>query len=392
MFKKIIKLNSFIQLLLLLLIFLTIILIDHIRPKLEIPNKMIVNMSDKYIEPSFKATFLNHDLNDLVIKKGNVNLKSSGTYKIKYELSYLKRKTKKTLTVIVKDDIKPVITLTGDEITYLNIGDEYKEQGYRAIDNNDGDITDKVKIKGKVNTKKAGTYKLEYEVSDAEKNKAISTRIIRVINKQSNKTIYLTFDDGPSPITTKILDILKKENIKATFFVVKKTSEFDDTIRRINDEGHTIALHSGTHIYDYIYSSDENYFNDLTDVYNYVYNLTNVKANIIRFPGGSSNTVSKFNPQIMTRLTKEVRKRGYEYFDWNIDSGDTGRIGSDAIVQNVTSNLGDYHTYVVLMHDYGLNEQTALALEKIIEYGKNNNYQFDKISLSTPVVHHGINN
>lgn len=61
-------------------------------------------------------------------------------------------------------------------------------------------------------------------------------------------------------------------------------------------------------------------------------------------------------------------------------------------MQNVTSNLGDYHTYVVLMHDYGLNEQTALALEKIIEYGKNNNYQFDKISLSTPIVHHGINN
>ena len=94
----------------------------------------------------------------------------------------------------------------------------------------------------------------------------------------------------------------------------------------------------------------------------------------------------------MTNLSTEVVKRGYEYFDWNIDSGDTGRIGSKAIVKNVTSNLKDHHTYVVLMHDYGANEQTADALKEIIHYGKDNGYHFDRITMDTPVVHHGINN
>lgn len=390
MIEKIKLTNLFIIILILLIISLVII---HLRPKIEVINKIEIKMSEKFKEPKVKASFLGKDLTNQIKKDIKINCQKAGNYEITYSVNYFNMKTKRTVKVVVVDDIKPEIKLIGPEVVYLEENDRYEELGFEANDNNDGNITKKVKVRGKVEPQ-VGSYQLEYQIGDKAGNETKVTRVVRVVKKTDPnlKNIYLTFDDGPSIITPKILDILKEENIKATFFVVKKGPEYNQYIKRAYDEGHTIALHSATHDYKYIYSSMENYFIDLKAVADYILAITGENASIIRFPGGSSNTVSSFTPKIMTNLATEVVKRGYEYFDWNIDSGDTGRIGSKNIVKNVTGSLKDYHTYVVLMHDYAANDQTAEALREIIHYGKNKGYHFDKITKDTPIVHHGINN
>ena len=122
--------------------------------------------------------------------------------------------------------------------------------------------------------------------------------------------------------------------------------------------------------------------------------MTQVESKIIRFPGGSSNTISKrYQIGIMSYLTKEVVNRGYLYYDWNVDSEDAGRcVGKDAncIYSHVTSNLSLNKCNMVLMHDIKWN--TANALKDIIHYGKNNGYHFAKITEQTPMIKQGVNN
>lgn len=358
-------------------------------------NQVIqINMNDIYQEKGATVTNLLGTANQNVKITGKVNTKKAGTYKIKYQVSYVNSTVTKYRTVKVVDKEKPTLTLNGDAVVYVVENTEYVEPGYQAIDNNDGDITKKVKVESNVNPQKIGTYHVKYQVSDAANNKTLKERTVMVVKKQDPniKTIYLTFDDGPSSITPKILDILRQENVKATFFMIGKDNSYNDIIKRVKEEGHTLAIHSNTHNYEQIYTSIDAYFNDLYALRNKLKKLTGEDTNIIRFPGGSSNTVSRFNPGIMTALTSEVTKRGFHYFDWNIDSGDTGRIGSDAIVSNVTNALGNYHTYVVLMHDYWQNQQTVDSLERIIQYGKKHGYRFDRITASTPPVQHDVNN
>lgn len=362
--------------------------------KLNGSETIELKMGETYQEPGVKVTSLLGNPNKKVSITGKVDTNKAGTYQIRYQVRYMNATISKYRIVKVKDTVAPTLELNGDEVVYVVENTKYEEPGYQAKDNNDGDLTKKVTVKNNVDTKKLGTYHITYQVEDQAKNKVKKERTVMVVKKQDPnvKTIYLTFDDGPSSVTPKILDILKKENVKATFFMIGKDDSYNDIIKRVKDEGHTVAIHSNTHNYKQIYTSVDNYFNDLYALRDKLKKITGEEATIIRFPGGSSNTVSRFNPGIMTTLTKEVTKRGFHYFDWNIDSGDTGRIGSDVIVRNVTSQLGTYHTYVVLMHDYWQNQQTADALERIIHYGKDHGYRFDRITNSTPFVQHDVNN
>ena len=219
---------------------------------------------------------------------------------------------------------------------------------------------------------------------------------IKNINQStvSDKTIYLTFDDGPSYLTESILDILKEENVPATFFVTSnQIYKYSDVIKRMYEENHTVALHTSTHNYSYIYSSDENYFNDLNTIRNEVYNITGVKSRIIRLPGGSSNTISrKYNKGIVTRITTKLNENDFYYFDWNIDSEDaSGKVSKECIYQNVTNRIHN-GTNIVLMHDSSTKITTVEALRDIIKYAKNNGYTFAKITKKTPQIHHHINN
>ena len=210
----------------------------------------------------------------------------------------------------------------------------------------------------------------------------------------SEKTIYLTFDDGPSYLTDTILDILKKENVPATFFVIgTQIDKYANTIKRMQKENHTIALHSNTHNYSYIYANEENYYNDLNQIRNKVFQIVGIKPRIIRFPGGSSNTVSKkYNQGIISRITNNLTENSFYYFDWNIDSTDaSGNISQDVIYQNTVNKIHS-GTNIILMHDAATKKTTALALENIIKYAKENGYTFAKITKNTPQIPQHINN
>lgn len=301
-----------------------------------------------------------------------------------------------------EDVIGPIIKLNGDT-TYLLVGNKYNENGYSAIDNCDGDITNKVSITGNVDTNKIGTYKLTYSITDSSNNTSSIERKV-IVYKPKQKTtnpvspngavIYLTFDDGPSSsITPGILNILKEEGVKATFFVIGKSSGLDYLIKREHDEGHAIGIHGNSHDYATIYSSENAFFNNINTLRDKIYNLTGEYSNIIRFPGGSSNTVSKkYNVGIMSRLTTQVMEKGFVYFDWNVGSNDTNKISSNQIVNNVLNGVSPSKVNVVLMHDFENNYKTLNALKSIIQEGKNRGYTFDKITTSTPQVKHGVQN
>lgn len=206
------------------------------------------------------------------------------------------------------------------------------------------------------------------------------------------KTIYLTFDDGPSPNTPRIISILNSYGIKATFFV--KNTSYNGYMKDIVDNGNVIALHSYTHDYKKIYSSDEAFYQDLQDISDLVYLQTGVRSNIMRFPGGGSNTVSKkYNPGIMTRLTQGVAERGYIYYDWNCSSGDAVKntVPKDTIVANC-KKVPAAKNVIVLLHDTEAKGTTVDALPEIIEYYQSCGYTFSTITADTPPVHHKVNN
>ena len=189
------------------------------------------------------------------------------------------------------------------------------------------------------------------------------------------------------------MDILKEKDIKATFFVVNHSDDFDNLVKREFKEGHTIGLHSYTHNYKKIYSSSNNYFEDLKKISDKVKEVTGEETKIIRFQGGGSNTVSRgYSKGIMTYLTNEVINRGYHYFDWNVSSGDAGGAkNSKQVYNNVTKGLRKNRANIVLMHDFENNYKTLNALRDIIDYGIRNGYTFQAIDMTTPLVRHKVN-
>lgn len=301
--------------------------------------------------------------------------------------------------IIKEDKISPILSLKGKKNMALKMGEKYQEPGFIATDNCDGNLNNKVKIKSNLNRHKPGVYTVEYSLSDSSGNEAkIDRNIVVLANKKEENrkgVIYLTFDDGPSKtITSKLLDILKEEKVKATFFVINHNSSLDYLIKREHQEGHTVALHSYSHNYKNVYQSQQAYFNDLERIQKKVEQITGEKSNIIRFPGGSSNTVSRrYQKGIMTKLVKEVKKRGYYYYDWNVSSGDAGDVYTkEAVYQSVINGLSHNKTNIVLMHDYEKNYKTLNAVRDIIRYGKATGYTFEAITNKTPQVKHGVNN
>lgn len=290
--------------------------------------------------------------------------------------------TEKIIDATIKDDEAPKIKINGSKNKTIIIGSKYNDEGATVSDNCS---TPELKTEGSVDPNTLGTYTIKYTATDEANNTSTEERKVYVKNKEAgSRVIYLTFDDGPGAYTNQLLDILKKYNVKVTFFVTGKGD--DSIIKREYDEGHTVALHTNTHNYNYIYSSQENYFEDLYAIRNRVKRITGIESNIIRFPGGTSNTVSKIS---MRELAKEVTNRGFYYFDWNVSSGDAGgTTTSDGVYNNVISNLKSGSS-VVLQHD--IKKFSVDAVEKIIQYGLDNGYTFKALDETSPVVHHGAN-
>ncbi len=298
--------------------------------------------------------------------------------------------------IIYNDITAPELTLQGSSTVYITAGNNFVEPGYTAIDDAEGDITAKVEVVTNFDKYTPGTYTVEYKVTDNYGNITQASRKIVVSAVQQQPTvnptggvIYLTFDDGPSQHTLRLLDVLRKYNAKATFFVVgNKAIQYLDEIVA---GGHAIAIHSDTHDYNKIYASEDAFFKDLYAIQDKIFQRTGVKTTLMRFPGGSSNMVSRFNPGIMTRLTKAVEAQGFQYFDWNVDSKDAGGAKTaDEVYRNVINGVKSKKASVVLQHD--IHGYSVDAVERIIQWGLANGYTFEALTPSSPTAHHPVNN
>ena len=197
----------------------------------------------------------------------------------------------------------------------------------------------------------------------------------------NSKTIYLTFDDGPSQRTGEILDILKAKNVKATFFVIGNNSELGRSMmKRIVDEGHAIAIHTYSHEYKKIYAGVKEYLDDFNKIATFIYETTGVKPSVFRFPGGSN---TGFNKKIRNELLLEMTRRGYSYFDWNLCNGDAASsklVPSNILTDNVLKNSTYCDVGVVLMHDCAAKKTTVDSLSDVVEGLKKQNFKFDILS------------
>lgn len=370
----------------------TIDVIDNEAPVLTIekqhyyvcPNGKIGNLKYKAID-NYDKDITNKVKKEIVGNRIVLSVKDSSG-----------NETKKSVIYKKEDIIAPNLVLKGDTEVFLKKGENYIEPGFEVSDNCD-DVKDTVEVTAKLDTNNSGNYSITYSAIDNSGNKTSVVRKIKVYEKNETitppaKTIYLTFDDGPGKDTERLLNVLKQYNIKATFFVTNQYSDYESMITRAFNEGHAIGLHTYTHNYAFVYSSVDNYFNDLNNIKEKVKRLTNgYESKLVRFPGGSSNTISrKYAPGIMTNLANQLIEQGYQYFDWNIVSGDAGETkDTNQIINNVIANLKDDFS-VVLQHD--VKSYSVDAVEAIIKYGLENGYTFLPLDVTSPPTHQHINN
>ena len=295
---------------------------------------------------------------------------------------------------------EPVIRLEGGEEVDIGASFTFTDPGYEARDASGNDLTSYVQVSGEVVPNVIGTYEINYYIMNEQGQSATAHRTVNIVPQSApetimpeQKTIYLTFDDGPGPYTDKLLDILARYGAKATFFVTNLDPDYVDCIGRAYREGHAIGVHTLTHDYYTVYSSEQAFYNDFLAMEEIIYEQTGSYTRLFRFPGGSSNTVSRnYNYGIMSRLAKSMTEMGYVYFDWNVDSGDSlgGAKSSYEVANNVAAECPEYMASVVLQHD--IKSFSVDAVETILRWGRNNGYVFKALDENCYTAHHGIAN
>jgi len=469
--KKYLTKKNIILSIVILVILVIIVLLIFFNPflyfKVNGDNVITVDVDSNYSLPPVKAYMFNNNITNKIEKKDNINIKKIGKYEVTYKVKYLLTTKKLTIIVNVVDRELPNIVLNGEENIIICPNKEYVEEGYIAIDNYDGDITDKVEIKtlnnkiyysvidssgnkkvifrnikyfdneipkislhgskkvyvfkdnkyiekgyeavdncdgnitnkvkiySDLETNKVGNYKINYSINDNYGNENSQTREVIVYDdisdvKKNGKFVYLTFDDGPASYTEEILAVLKKYNIKATFFVTNQFSNYQNVIKKEYDEGHTVAVHTYSHNYKKIYKSVEDYLLDYDSINQIIFEQTGEYSKLFRFPGGSSNTISKFNKGIMTKLAEKTKELGYIYYDWNVDSMDTSEKDPNKIAENVIKGIEENQHSIVLLHD--IKKVNIESVDKIISYGLNNGYTFLPLDENSFNYQHKINN
>lgn len=377
--------------------------VDTTAPEIILNGASEVNLEvgQEYVEDGCVANDIyDGDVSDQVSIEGSVDNSKVGdntiTYKVK-DSSGNEAVAERVVHVV--DTVPPVITLNGNATEYVQVGGTFTDAGFTAVDACDGDISATVEKDGSVDTGTVGVYEINYTATDSSGNSATVTRTVRVYKPMEvntvdpgNKVVYLTFDDGPGPYTAQLLDILDKYNVKATFFVTNCKPAYQDMIAQEAARGHTVAIHSYSHDYAKIYAGQDAFFQDMDAMNNIIQAQTGQSAWLLRFPGGSSNTVSKkYCSGIMSALANEVGARGFQYCDWNVSSGDAGETTSTAqVVANVTNGISKHNVSIVLQHD--IKSFSVNAVEEIIQWGLSEGYTFLPLTSTSPMSHHGINN
>ena len=458
-----------------MLLYVRAININHLDLTMHGDDVIFLATGDKYTEAGASAVYYGTTIhkNDgpvEVATSGTVDTETPGRYRVTYTAEAFGLRRHQSRMIVVTDRTAPVIDLTSDPEHYTLPGETYEEEGYRAFDDRDGDITgrvlriddglkvsyfgyddagnaafvqrdivyddrtapeltlldvpleiiagdpwedayaatddvlgectDRVSVEGAVDTYVPGEYVLEYTVTDDYDNTSTATRIVTVKPVPKNnpgkavtgeKIVFLTFDDGPGKYTERLLDILKKYEVPATFFVTAQYRSYLDLLTREAKEGHTVAVHTLTHNYKEIYASEEAFWKDFDAMNDIIEQKTGKRTTIMRFPGGSSNKVSDFNEGVMTRLTVQALRKGYDYYDWNVLSGDAGDTKDpEEIRENILAGIRKRNISVVLCHD--IHEYTVDAMEQMIRDALEDGYTFLPITPGCVECHQQVNN
>ena len=203
--------------------------------------------------------------------------------------------------------------------------------------------------------------------------------LVRDIYFSEEKQVFLTFDDGPSKdVTPQILDILKENDVKATFFVLgARVDLYPETLKRAFDEGHYIANHGYSHKYSKIYESKDTVFQEYVECENSIRNALNLpeyNSYLFRFPGGSSGGAYS---KIKAEAREHFRSYGIAFTNWNCLTGDAeGKETKEECIQEVINTKGDKNSIILLMHDSNEKTQTVEALPEVIKIFKDEGYTF----------------
>ena len=381
-----------------------VVVVDTKAPEIQLVTKSdyYTLPGGTYVEEGFAATD-NHDgdLTASVVRTEDQN-------QVTYTVTDSSGNTAQVVRNIeYTDPIAPEVTLLGAPHIMLQVGMSYEEYGATATDNCDGDLSQQVTISGEVDTGKEGIYTVNYSVKDSFGNEATAQRTIFVSKMpvvpgvphtqyetplpSNGKVIYLTFDDGPSEHTPKLLDILDKYNVKATFFVVYASNK--EVLKRMADSGHTVAIHSATHNYAQIYSSTAAYWSDLKAVQQKIEAATGIKTMmVLKKEIKTPISYLQYCPGIMTQLTQELTNNGYRYFDWHVSSKDAdgAKTRDEVFYYSVTGIAARTGNTVLLQHD--TTAFSVEAAEMIIQWGIANGYSFEVLTMDSPYCQHRVKN
>lgn len=275
-----------------------------------------------------------------------------------------KRDLKIVITIIILAIISIIVCLS---IIFINKKNNTKMTGANV--NNENEINS--------NTVETSNP----DLNGFNTNKFIDT-IDNIYNGEEGKRVFLTFDDGPTKeVTPHILDILKKYNIKATFFVLGTYAKKNpDIIKRAYDEGHYIANHGYSHKYGTIYKSADTVieeYNKTEEIIKDALNDESYSSHLFRFPGGSHGGPYE---NIKKQARKKLKEEGIAYLDWSALTYDAIGVNSkEKILENLKSTINGWNNVVVLMHDAADKQITYESLEDIIKYLQKEGYAFKNI-------------
>ena len=206
----------------------------------------------------------------------------------------------------------------------------------------------------------------------------------------NGKKVYLTFDDGPSIYTGQILDILAANNVKATFFVIGRDEEYYEYYKRIVEEGHTIGMHSYSHVYSKLYQSVDSFADEVVKLQTLLKDVTGVECNLFRFPGGSSNRVAALP---IEEYIDYLNENDITYYDWNALSGDatSQNYSPEQLVANIMDDVAANEDSIVLMHDLQNQHATVESLQLLIDTLKAEGYEILPIDENAPLIQHAAN-
>ncbi len=234
-------------------------------------------------------------------------------------------------------------------------------------------------IEQKISQKSVPEHKLFY--SDEVKKNEIVNRVANIYNS-NYKRVFLTFDDGPSKsVTIPILDILKENNVKATFFVLGSNVErYPEIVKRAYQEGHYIANHSFTHVYSNIYAAPQNVLDEYNRTEVAIKNAIgnqNYNSRLFRFPGGTSG--GKY-ANVKKEAVNLLNQNNVAHLDWNALTADAAGLNNvEEMLSYVEKTIGNKNSVVILMHDTGIKKETSELLPLLIQKLKEKGYVFENI-------------